>query len=131
MSKNFDFSEFEKFAKNIEKLQQQIPSLMNDVIMEIGNEILQGVKDRTPESDNNKLKNGWKVEYETDGNNYNIIVKNDVEYTSQIEYGHSDGTGQWIDGKYMLTITQDDILNRKAETIATKKFQDLWNKIMG
>ena len=41
------------------------------------------------------------------GNLYTIEVKNPVEYASYVEFGHRTKSGGWVDGKYMLTISEE------------------------
>ncbi len=41
------------------------------------------------------------------GNLYTIEIKNPVEYASYVEFGHRTVSGGWVDGKYMLTISEE------------------------
>lgn len=55
------------------------------------------------------------------GNNYIIIIENPVKYASYVEYGHRQEPGRyvpalgkrlkesWVEGKYMLTISEKEL----------------------
>lgn len=115
-----NFSDLKKLQKSLEKTQKEIPLLMKEVATEIGNEFLQGVISRTPSTDDNKLKNAWKLTVNQKGNNFEILLENPLEYASMIEYGHKTAIGGFKQGVYMLKITEQEIVN-KMDTIASRK----------
>ena len=41
------------------------------------------------------------------GNYYIIQIINPVEYSPYVEFGHRTRSGGWVDGKYMLTISEE------------------------
>lgn len=41
------------------------------------------------------------------GNLYTIEIKNPVKYASYVEFGHRTKSGGWVNGKYMLTISEE------------------------
>jgi hypothetical protein len=55
------------------------------------------------------------------GNNYIIVIENPVKYASYVEYGHRQEPGRyvsaigkrlkasWVEGKYMLTISEQEL----------------------
>ena len=55
------------------------------------------------------------------GNDYVIEIINPVEYASYVEFGHRtrDHKG-WVEGKFMLTISEDEI-RRSAPQVLQKK----------
>ena len=58
------------------------------------------------------------------GNDYVIDIINPVEYASYVEFGHRTRNHKgWVEGKFMLTISEDEIRN-SAPTILQKKLKD-------
>ena len=55
-----DFRELQELQRRLEQAQSQVPALMQEIVDEISNEFLQEVIQRTPATNNNKLKNNWK-----------------------------------------------------------------------
>ncbi len=66
------------------------------------------------------------------GNNYIIIVKNPVEYSSYVEFGHRQEPGRyvaaigkrlvnsWVTGKFMLTISEKELESQLPKIIERK-----------
>lgn len=57
------------------------------------------------------------------GNLYTIEIKNPVEYASYVEFGHRTVSGGWVDGKYMLTISEE-----RLKQISPVVLQQMINK---
>lgn len=59
------------------------------------------------------------------GNVYSIEIVNPVDYASYVEYGHivhtRNGVG-WVDGKYMLTVSEEE-LRQEAPAILERKLR--------
>jgi hypothetical protein len=59
------------------------------------------------------------------GNTYVIEIINPVEYASYVEYGHRTASHKgWVQGKFMLTISEQEIENA-APAILEKKLMKL------
>lgn len=43
------------------------------------------------------------------GNSYTIEIINPVKYASYVEYGHRTVNGGWVEGRYMLTISEEKL----------------------
>lgn len=43
------------------------------------------------------------------GENYTIEIINPVEYASYVEFGHRTVNGGWVEGRYMLTISEEKL----------------------
>lgn len=121
MKVSVDTRELKAFAKRLEQAQKEIPKLMMEIATEIGNEFLQGVIDRTPETNNNHLKKSWKLKVEQKGNSYLATVYTDVEYATLVEYGYRNGVDGFTQGAFMMRITESDMQNSKIDSIASKK----------
>ncbi len=53
------------------------------------------------------------------GNTYTVEIINPVEYASYVEFGHRTVNGGWVDGQYMLTISEEK-LKRIAPSVLEK-----------
>lgn len=53
------------------------------------------------------------------GNTYTIEIINPVEYASYVEFGHRTPSGGWVEGQYMLTISEEK-LKRVAPSVLEK-----------
>ena len=66
----------------------------------------------------------YKLPVEHKGNVYQTTVSNPVEYASYVEFGHrTRGTGDkrgWVDGKYMLTISEEELKHEQRAIIEEK-----------
>ena len=57
------------------------------------------------------------------GTDYVIEIINPVEYASYVEFGHRTRNHKgWVEGKFMLTISEDEI-RRSAPKILEKKLE--------
>lgn len=58
------------------------------------------------------------------GNDYVIEIINPVEYASYVEFGHRTRNHKgWVEGKFMLTISEDEI-RKSAPKVLEKKLND-------
>lgn len=75
---------------------------------------------------NGKPANQWAESLQVirSGKDYIIEVTNPVEYASYVEYGHRTRNHQgWVEGKFMLTISENEIRN-SASGILQKKLEN-------
>lgn len=108
-----DFRELQELQRRLKQAQSQVPALMQEIVDEISNEFLQEVIQRTPATNNNKLKNNWKKRVVANKNGtYTVEVYNDLEYASSVEYGSRNADNGWNEGKFMMTITSQMIQQR-------------------
>ena len=130
--------EFQKIIEDMEKEKEQ---LMIDTIKELAARLLRKVIKRTP-SDTGNLRRNWTVsDVRKNGGNYEIEVSNSTEYASYVEFGHRQTPGRfvpaigkrlkksWVKGKFMLTISEDE-LKRQAPAVIEKKITE-WLKKLG
>ena len=62
------------------------------------------------------------------GNYYIIKIINPVEYSPYVEFGHRTKSGGWVDGKYMLTISEErlkQIAPRVLEKMLYQKIHEV------
>lgn len=133
-----DFSQFEEFAKGFEKID--IDALCIAGARELAGRLLALVIPATPvgkypKSSGKKggtLRRGWgakngsagkqyaqSLTVTKAGNNYMVEIINPVEYASYVEFGHRTVNGGWVEGRYMLTISEEK-LKRIAPSVLEK-----------
>lgn len=142
---NFDFKEFKVFNDKIQKLSdKQIDEFISACAKELVARLLAKVIKRTPvgqyPSGSGKvggtLRRGWTtgqsvnayvstLSINKSGNDYIIEIVNPVEYASYVEFGHRTRNHEgWVEGKFMLTISEQEIQNSTPQ-ILEKKIEKL------
>ena len=135
------FDGLKEFQKTIENMEKEKEQLMIDTIKELAARLLRKVIKRTP-TDTGNLRRKWAVsDVRKNGGNYEIEVSNSTEYASYVEFGHRQTPGRfvpaigkrlkksWVKGKFMLTISEDE-LKRQALAVIEKKITE-WLKKLG
>ena len=135
------FDGLKEFQKIIEEMEKEKEQLMIDTVKELAARLLRKVIKRTP-SDTGNLRRNWTVsDVKKNGENYEIEVSNSTEYASYVEFGHRQTPGRfvpaigkrlkksWVKGKFMLTISEDE-LKRQAPAVIEKKITE-WLKKLG
>ena len=135
------FDGLKEFQKTIENMEKEKEQLMIDTIKELAARLLRKVIKRTP-SDTGNLRRNWTVsDVRKNSGNYEIEVSNSTEYASYVEFGHRQTPGRfvpaigkrlkksWVKGKFMLTISEDE-LKRQALAVIEKKITE-WLKKLG
>lgn len=90
-------------------------------LQELQRRLEQEVIQRTPTTNNNKLKNNWKKRVVANKNGtYTVEVYNDLEYASSVEYGSKNADNGWNEGKFMMTITSQ-MIQQRMNSIAQPK----------
>lgn len=126
-----DFSEFEKFAKQFEKISQaQRDEIYATCCKALAARLLALVIPETPIGQYPKksgkkggtLQRGWgpknadaamfyaqSLPVTKKGNTYVIEIVNPVEYASYVEYGHRTVNGGFVEGKRMLEVSVENL----------------------
>lgn len=109
MERESDFSEFEQFFKNFNDAHKDFDAFLRDFLLEQGLRVIAKTKPRTP-VDTGALRNMWSIgEVRAAGQNLEVDLINSQEYASFMEYGHRLVNGAWQDGRFMLTISMDEV----------------------
>lgn len=109
MAKEFDFSQFEKFAENWQKMDDNFDEFLKKFLLEMANRLLAKVKPRTP-VDTGAMRAMWQIgEIRASGRDLEVEILNGMEYASFVEYGARNVNGTWRDGRFMLTISIDEV----------------------
>lgn len=148
---NVNTRELVEFRNNLVRLGDRHDEFMEACAKEIAARLLAKVVKRTPTGTYPKetgkkggtLKRGWTVgEIEKHGGVFHIEVINPTEYASYVEYGHRQEPGRfvpaigkrlkkgWVEGKFMLTISEQEI-ERDAPVILQKKLQKYLKEALG
>ena len=141
-----DFRELQDFRDKLEKSlgSEQIDSFLESCSKELAARLLAKVIKRTPVGQyppktgkkGGTLRRGWtggksqagtayanSLKITKQGGAYIIEVINPVEYASYVEFGHrTRGGGGWVEGRFMLTISENEIRN-SAPTILQNKLK--------
>lgn len=106
---DIDFSQLEKFSKNWQEGTKQFDDFLRKFLTEMANRLLAKVKPRTP-VDTGALRAAWQIgEIRGSGRNIEIEILNFMDYASFVELGHRTIAGTWVEGRFMLTISIDEI----------------------
>lgn len=146
MSFDINLDELKALKENVEKLDTDVICLA--CAKELTARLLAKVVKRTPVGQyphrvGGNLRRGWTggvqksvMEYvdgmhiSRNGANYNVEIVNPVEYASYVEYGHrkANHTG-WVEGKYMLTISENEI-KASSQAIIEKKINNWLKEVL-
>lgn len=133
---SFDFSDFKKFAEQIEKAGQKTKPLMLKLTKEAAARLYGGAIRNTKryvKRGTGTLERSWSVGgifYRAGEKAHEVTVSNTAsdggtKYATYVEYGHrtkerKDGSRGWVQGRYMLTRARRDLerqLPKMAERI--------------
>lgn len=148
MAKNgkIDFSDLERFRSKLEQHfnRSQADIFVESCAKELAARLLAKVIKRTPVGQypnetgkkGGTLRRGWtggkgggasayanSLKVNRFGNAFVIEIINPVEYASYVEFGHrTRGGNGWVEGKFMLTISEQEI-KRDAPKILENKLK--------
>lgn len=139
-----NFSDWEKLKNNLQATEAEMNTFLEACTKELAARLLAKVIKRTPvgqyPSGSGKtggtLRRGWTGEkssgsasyanglnVEKHGDTYTIEIINPMEYASYVEFGHRTRGGKgWVKGKFMLTISEQEI-QTAAPAILEKKIK--------
>ncbi len=140
-----DYEELKELQRNIESLTETLnmDAFCEDCARELAARLLALVIPETPvgeypQSSGKKggtLRRGWgttasgakdyvkSLNVTKTGNTYTIEIVNPVEYASYVEFGHRTVNGGWVEGRYMLTISEEK-LKKIAPKVLEKKLYE-------
>ncbi len=127
-----DFSELVALRDKFQNLQNIIDDFCIQVTQEISQDFVKAVIAKTPGGQTGALKNNWVSNIIKEGNIYKIEVINPLKYAEFVEFGHRQQPGRyvkaigkrlkksWVQGKFMLTLTERDLQRNLDEIIRGK-----------
>lgn len=113
----FDYTEFEKYRNNFNKMYLQFDIWLTEFLLKEGMRFIAKVKPRTP-VDTGDLRNHWQLDgISRDGDILRCWFVNSMHYATHVEYGHAkpykagaaEGSPDWVQGYFMMTVTLDEI----------------------
>lgn len=136
-----DISQIKNLCNDLEKIDVDL--FCEACAKELTARLLTKVVKRTPVGEykhrvGGNLRRGWtnnkgvkqfadNAKVHRYSNYYVVEIENPVEYASYVEYGHrTRNHNGWVEGKFMLTISEKEIQG-KSQAIIQKKF-DKWLK---
>ena len=136
-----DYGELQKLKEKIEKFGDT-DEFLTSCAKELVARLLAKVIKRTPVGQypegsgktGGTLRRGWTAGKSSNasnyvnslkvnkvGNDYVIEIINPVEYASYVEFGHRTRNHKgWVEGKFMLTISEDEIRNAAPRILEHK-----------
>lgn len=122
---SFDFREFKKFQKDIERFNKEWDNFIKKFLLEMGLRALADVK-RNTSTITGLLKNSWQIGGVTrKGDKIEIVLYNHANYSSYYEYGHMTRNREgFVQGKF----TCSKAIKRIEEQIPSrfKKAFETW-----
>ena len=131
-----EFSELTALRDRLERLQKtDFDAFCKAVTKDIAERLLRKTIQKTP-VDTGELRRSWTVgTVEKRGDLYYIEVINPLEYAQYVEYGHRQTPGRyvpaigkrlkksWVQGKFMLTLSENEIQIDMDKIIKQKLIQ--------
>ena len=128
-----EFSELTALRDRLERLQKtDFDAFCRAVTKDIAARLLRKTIQKTP-VDTGELRRSWTVgDIRKQGDCYYIEVINPLEYAQYVEYGHRQTPGRyvpaigkrlkksWVQGKFMLTLSENEI-QRDMDKIIKQK----------
>ena len=107
----FDYSNFESFAENFQKINDGFVPFMNRFMTKVALDALARTKKRTPVGETGDLRRGWSLtDVKLEGDNFVVYLVNKMEYASYVEDGHLTRNREgWVDGFFMATISIEEV----------------------
>ena len=136
MSKYSNINELLKFKNELKAFKNREADIIKSIANELAARLLAKVKKRTPVGVYNDgriggtLRKNWSIGKITENNGvYQVDVTNIIDYASYVEYGHRtvDHKG-WVEGRFMLTISSDELQKDSSRIIENKLKKILENK---
>ena len=133
-----DLREFKQLQEKISKMDNEFENFLKEYMVEMAERVIAKTKPRTPvgtpESTGipnyvgGTLRRNWQLgKIIAEGKKISVEILNPTEYATEVEYGHRimGGAGHsievgWKDGRFMLTISVNEIRNQMPLRYAQK-----------
>ena len=119
--------QLKQFRTQLMHLKNGMDYFINDCAKELAARLIRELKQRTPVGDTGRLRGSWQSSGTTkSGIVYSIRVINETEYAIYVEYGHrTRGGAGWVRGRFMLTISTDELRQNTPAILERKIAQKL------
>lgn len=129
----FEFEEVKQLAEKLKELTIASGRIHKKVAERIAQLAIRKVKMLTP-VDTGDLRNNWKYHIVKEGDTYQIVLYNQVEYALFVEKGHriviAGRTVGYVDGQFMLELTEQE-MERIAPRMWEREIEKEWRRILG
>ena len=106
-------------------MYKDFDEFLKKFILEMAFRVIAKTKQKTPRI-TSALVNSWQVgEIKFSGQNLEVEILNGMEYASMVEFGARNVNGTWREGRFMLTISIDEISNQMP-----LRFEKAWKQFM-
>lgn len=125
-----DYRQLQRLQRKLQRMEQKYEEFCRQMTKEIAARMLSKVIRRTP-VDEGTLRRGWTVEANVrkNGNVYEIEVFNPISYAPYVEFGHRTSNHQgWVKGRFMMTISADQI-EQQAPAIIERKLTQMLQEV--
>lgn len=138
---SFDLAEVKELQKKLDRLAAaDTRAFMESCAKALAMRLMRIVKMKTPVGQYPKgsgkvggtLRRGWtastaedwadSIDVQVQDGVYTVSIINPVEYASYVEYGHRSRSGGWVPGRFMLTISANE-LNELTPAILEAKIK--------
>lgn len=147
-----DFKQLKKLQDKMQKLNDMQQEFCEAAAKELAARLLRKVIQRTPKGQypeksgmvGGTLQRGWtggakngasyaqSLPVKRTGDSFVIDIINPTEYASYVEYGHrTRGGGGWVQGRFMLTISVDEIQSAAPKILEKKLAKWLGDTLNG
>ncbi len=129
---NFDISELKNLQKQFNKLAvSDTHKFMESCVKELAMRLIRLVKPITPK-DTGSLQRGWnatgnkgdsksqKADVSVEGGVYTVTITNREDYDVYVEYGHRTRSGGWVPGRFMMTISEEELRSIAPQVLEQK-----------
>lgn len=129
---NFDISELKNLQKQFNKLAgSDTHKFMESCVKELAMRLIRLVKPITPK-DTGSLQRGWnangnkgdgesqKADVSVEGGVYTVTITNRENYDVYVEYGHRTRSGGWVPGRFMMTISEEELRSIAPQVLEQK-----------
>lgn len=123
-----EFDQLVKYRDRIEHLASRDNPMIEACAKELAARFLRKVTKRTPVRTGNLRRNwggsaGYDMQVNHTGSGYEVVITNNTEYASYVEYGHrTRNGGGWVKGQFFMTISEQEIQSQ-AGSIVQAKFE--------
>lgn len=110
MAKDYEFKvDNHNFRDVNKKIISNLPKFHVYILEELAKRLIRKVKKKTP-VDTGHLKKNWEAKKPVVNKNEAYVkVENNVEYAEAVELGHRTKTGGFIEGRFMLKRSIDEL----------------------
>lgn len=121
MSVKIDLKDLKDLQKSVEDRIKNQDELLRRCVNDIALRVFRAANKNTP-VDTGLLRESWDLgPIIKKGNHYEVKIMNSVDYAQYVEYGHrlvtKGVTVGWVEGQFMLTIAEDEVVKRMDRII--------------